>query len=157
MGNEVSELSLSSQDDWVEVYTDGACSGNPGPGGWAAILLYQNHSKEISGGELQTTNQRMEIQAVVEALACLRKPCRVRIYSDSAYVVNCFRQRWYVNWRKNNWKNSKGDLVQNRDLWERLLQEVERHQVEFAKVKGHAGDFYNERCDALAREAVPKR
>ncbi|SHK02497.1 RNase HI [Alicyclobacillus tolerans] len=157
MGNEVSELSLSSEDDWVEVYTDGACSGNPGPGGWAAILLYQNHSKEISGGELQTTNQRMEIQAVVEALACLRKPCRVRIYSDSAYVVNCFRQRWYVNWRKNNWKNSKGDLVQNRDLWERLLQEVERHQVEFAKVKGHAGDFYNERCDALAREAVPKR
>ncbi|QRF22678.1 ribonuclease HI [Alicyclobacillus sp. TC] len=153
----MSELSLSSEDDWVEVYTDGACSGNPGPGGWAAILLYQNHSKEISGGELQTTNQRMEIQAVVEALACLRKPCRVRIYSDSAYVVNCFRQRWYVNWRKNNWKNSKGDLVQNRDLWERLLQEVERHQVEFAKVKGHAGDFYNERCDALAREAVPKR
>ncbi|MDP9729169.1 ribonuclease HI [Alicyclobacillus tolerans] len=153
----MSELSLSSEDDWVEVYTDGACSGNPGPGGWAAILLYQNHSKEISGGELRTTNQRMEIQAVVEALACLRKPCRVRIYSDSAYVVNCFRQRWYVNWRKNNWKNSKGDLVQNRDLWERLLQEVERHQVEFAKVKGHAGDFYNERCDALAREAVPKR
>ncbi|MFX4301390.1 ribonuclease HI [Alicyclobacillus tolerans] len=153
----MSELSLSSEDDWVEVYTDGACSGNPGPGGWAAILLYQNHSKEISGGELQTTNQRMEIQAVVEALACLRKPCRVRIYSDSAYVVNCFRQRWYVNWRKNNWKNSKGDLVQNRDLWERLLQEVERHQVEFAKVKGHAGDFYNERCDTLAREAVPKR
>lgn len=140
----------------VEIYTDGACSGNPGPGGWAAVLTYQGVAKEISGGERMTTNQRMELQAVYEALHHLKRPCRVVVHSDSAYVINCFRQKWYLSWRKNGWKNSKGDAVQNRDLWEALLGEVERHEVQFSKVKGHAGVAMNERCDALARAAVPR-
>lgn len=140
----------------VSVYTDGACSGNPGPGGWAAVLQYGGHVKEVSGGEWDTTNQRMEIKAVTEALRCLKRPCEVVIRSDSAYVINCFQQRWYVGWRKNGWKNSKGEPVQNRDLWEQLLSEVERHHVTFEKVKGHAGVELNERCDELARQAVPR-
>ncbi len=140
----------------VVVYTDGACSGNPGPGGWGAILQYNGHKKEISGGERKTTNQRMEIMAVAQALKALKEPCDVVVHSDSAYVINCFKQKWYVNWRKNGWKNSKGDPVQNRDLWEDLLAEVDRHRVTFEKVKGHAGVELNERCDELAREAVPR-
>jgi ribonuclease HI len=140
----------------IVVYTDGACSGNPGPGGWAAVLQYGSSVKEISGGEKHTTNQRMEITAVAEALRCLKEPCDVTIYSDSAYVINCFKQRWYVGWRKNGWKNSKGQPVQNQDLWETLLEQVGRHSVDFAKVKGHAGVEMNERCDELARSAVPK-
>jgi ribonuclease HI len=142
--------------DTVTIYTDGACSGNPGPGGWGAILTYQGKSKEISGGEPLTTNQRMEITAVYEALKQLKRPCRVTVYSDSAYVINCFQQKWYVSWRKNGWKNSKGEPVQNRDLWEALLAEVDKHQVRFEKVKGHAGVELNERCDELARRAIPK-
>lgn len=140
----------------VVVYTDGACSGNPGPGGWGAILQYNGHKKEISGGERKTTNQRMEIMAVAQALKALKEPCDVVVHSDSAYVINCFKQKWYVNWRKNGWKNSKGEPVQNRDLWEDLLAEVERHSVAFEKVKGHAGVELNERCDELARQAVPR-
>lgn len=140
----------------VEIYTDGACSGNPGPGGWAAVLTYEGHEKEISGGETKTTNQRMELKAVYEALRGLKEPCDVVLHSDSAYVINCFKQKWYVGWRKNGWKNSKGDPVQNRDLWELLLSEVERHHVTFEKVKGHAGVEMNERCDELARAAVPR-
>lgn len=140
----------------VVIYTDGACSGNPGPGGWAAVLQYGEHVKEISGGERTTTNQRMELAAVVQALACLKGPSEVVIYSDSAYVINCFKQKWYVGWLRNGWKNSKGDPVQNRDLWERLLEQVSRHKVRFEKVKGHAGVAWNERCDELARQAVPR-
>ncbi len=140
----------------VVIYTDGACSYNPGPGGWAAVLQYGGHVKEVAGGERETTNQRMELTAVAEALACLKRPSEVVVYSDSAYVINCFRQKWYVSWRRNGWQNSKGDPVQNRDLWERLLSLVEQHQVRFEKVKGHAGVEWNERCDELARQAVPK-
>lgn len=140
----------------VIVYTDGACSGNPGPGGWGAILEYNGHVKELSGGEARTTNQRMEIVAALEALKHLKEPCHVVVHSDSAYVINCFQQKWYINWRRNGWKNSKGDPVQNRDLWEALLSEVDKHQVEFRKVKGHAGVELNERCDQLARDAVPR-
>lgn len=140
----------------VIVYTDGACSKNPGPGGWAAVMKYGEHIKELSGGEPQTTNQRMEITAVVEALRALKEPCDVVVHSDSAYVVNCFKQKWYVNWRKNGWLNSKGDPVQNRDLWEALLEEMEKHKVEMKKVKGHAGVAWNERCDELARNAIPR-
>lgn len=139
----------------VSVYTDGACSGNPGPGGWAAILTYKGKEKELSGGEAHTTNQRMEITAVYEALCHMTEPCDVVVYSDSAYVINCFKQKWYVNWRRNGWMNSKGEPVQNRDLWEKLLEQTERHRVRFEKVKGHAGDVMNERCDQLARAAVP--
>ncbi|MBX6353120.1 MAG: ribonuclease HI [Thermoflavifilum sp.] len=140
----------------VDIYTDGACSGNPGPGGWAAVLIHGKHVKEISGGERDTTNQRMELRALLEALRCLKLSCDVTIYSDSAYLVNCFRQRWYETWRRNGWRNSKGDPVQNRDLWEALLAEAERHRLRFEKVKGHAGVRWNERCDELARAAIPR-
>ncbi|QQE81113.1 ribonuclease HI [Alicyclobacillus sp. SO9] len=140
----------------IEIWTDGACSGNPGPGGWAAVLTYEGHTKEISGGEENTTNQRMEIAAVMNALESLKEPCDVTIYSDSAYVINCFKQKWYVSWQKNGWKNSKGQPVQNRDLWERLLDARNSHHIQFEKVKGHAGVDLNERCDELAREAIPR-
>lgn len=106
---------------------------------------------------MDTTNQRMELLAVIEGLKALKRPCRVTVYSDSAYLINGLEQKWYVNWRKNGWKNSKGEAVKNRDLWEQLLTEVERHQIYLQKVKGHSGHVYNERCDALARAAVPKR
>jgi len=140
----------------VTVYTDGACSGNPGPGGWAAVVQYGEHIRELSGGEKTTTNQRMEIKAVTEALRVLNEPCHVKLFSDSAYVINCFRDRWYVNWRKNGWVNSKKEPVANRDLWEELLDAADRHNMEWLKVKGHAGNEWNERCDELARQAVPK-
>jgi ribonuclease HI len=158
VATEEMRVSVEPQDrkKQIVVYTDGACSGNPGPGGWAAILQYGSNIKEISGGEKHTTNQRMEITAVLEALRCLKEPCDVTIYSDSAYVINCFKQKWYVGWRKNGWKNAKGQPVQNQDLWEALLEQVERQSVVFTKVKGHAGVTQNERCDELARGAIPK-
>ncbi|SIT03010.1 ribonuclease HI [Alicyclobacillus vulcanalis] len=140
----------------VILYTDGACSGNPGPGGWAAILQWNGRVKELSGGERETTNQRMELKAVIEGLKALKRPCDVIVHSDSAYVVNCFQQRWYVNWRRNGWVNSKGEPVQNRDLWEQLLEAIDGHRVRFEKVKGHAGVAMNERCDELARRAIPR-
>lgn len=145
-----------SQLQTVTIHTDGACSGNPGPGGWAAVLTYDGKTKELSGGETTTTNQRMELRAALEALTCLKYPCQVVLCSDSAYLINCFRQKWYVSWKKNGWKNSKKEPVQNRDLWEALLEQTEKHQVTFEKVKGHAGVALNERCDELARAAVPQ-
>jgi len=138
----------------VTIYTDGACSGNPGPGGWGAILLYGEHSKEISGAEPHTTNNRMEITAVIEALKQLNQPCRVTVYSDSAYVVNCFRNDWIGSWQRNGWKNSKNEPVENQDLWKILLAEMNKHQVKFDKVKGHSDNLWNNRCDELAREAI---
>jgi len=138
----------------VTIYTDGACSGNPGPGGWGAVLLYGEHSKEISGAEPHTTNNRMEITAVIEALKQLNQPCRVTVYSDSAYVVNCFRNDWIGSWQRNGWKNSKGQPVENQDLWKELLRLMEIHQVEYVKVKGHADNKWNNRCDELATGAV---
>jgi ribonuclease HI len=138
----------------VTIYTDGACSGNPGPGGWGAILLYGEHSKEISGAEPHTTNNRMEITAVIEALKQLNQPCRVTVYSDSAYVVNCFRNDWIGSWQRNGWKNSKNEPVENQDLWKILLAEMNKHQVKFDKVKGHSDNPWNNRCDELAREAI---
>lgn len=140
----------------VEIYTDGACSGNPGPGGYAAVLRYGQHEKEISGGEPLTTNQRMEVKAAIAALEQLKEPCRVTIYSDSAYLVNAFKQNWFARWQKNGWLNSKRQPVENRDLWERLLELAAIHQVEWVKVKGHADDELNNRCDRLARQAIPK-
>lgn len=139
----------------VVIYTDGACSGNPGPGGWGAVLWMGGFEREISGGERRTTNQRMELLAAAEALDALGEPCRVRLHSDSAYLVNCFRQRWYVNWRKNGWKTRNKTPVENRDLWERLIALAERHDVKWIKVAGHSGDPGNERADALARAAIP--
>lgn len=138
------------------IYSDGACSGNPGPGGWAAVLIYGDKIKEISGGESDTTNNRMEMTAAIEGLKALKEPCEVHIYTDSAYVCNCFQQKWHVNWVKNGWKNSQKKPVENRDLWEELLQLVALHDVHWHKVKGHSGDKWNERADTLAVEAAAK-
>lgn len=138
----------------VILYTDGACSGNPGPGGWGAILMYGEKRKELSGGEKHTTNNRMELLAAIESLALLKEPCRVQLYSDSAYMVNCFQQGWYRGWRRNGWMTSKGQPVENRDLWERLLELMDQHRVTYHKVKGHSDNPYNNRCDEMAREAI---
>jgi ribonuclease HI len=139
----------------IIIYTDGACSGNPGPGGWGAVLLFKEQQKEIRGGENETTNQRMELKAVIEALRSLKVTgWDVRIFSDSAYVVNAFDQHWLDNWQRNGWRNSKKEPVANQDLWRELLQLAERNRVKLMKVKGHAGHVYNERCDELARLAI---
>ncbi len=141
----------------VEIYTDGACSGNPGPGGWGAIVIDDGHEIELSGGEASTTNQRMELTAPIEGLRALPGRRAVAIYSDSAYVINCFRDKWYERWRQNGWRNAQKRPVDNRDLWEALLAEVERHDVTWHKVAGHSGHELNDRADALARAAIPKR
>ncbi len=138
----------------VVIYTDGACSGNPGPGGWGTILMYEDNKKEISGGEKETTNNIMEITAVIEGLKLLKYSCEVEIYSDSAYVVNAFNQNWITNWKKNGWKNSKKEDVKNRELWENLEKLMEPHEVTFIKVKGHSDNEFNNRCDELARNAI---
>lgn len=138
----------------VTIYTDGACSGNPGPGGWGAVLLYGEHRRELSGGEPATTNNRMELQAAISALSTLKEPCKVKLYSDSAYLVNAFRQNWLANWQRNGWLNSKKESVENQDLWQELLALTRRHQVEWLKVKGHSDNELNNRCDELARAAV---
>lgn len=138
----------------VIIYTDGACSGNPGPGGWGAILMYNETKKEISGAEKNTTNNIMEITAVLKALKLLKEKCNVKIYSDSAYVVNAFKQGWIYNWRKNNWKTANKEPVKNKELWEELYELVQNHEVEFIKVKGHSDNEFNNRCDFLATSAI---
>ena len=140
--------------DEVIIYTDGACSGNPGPGGWGAILMYKDTKKEISGGKKDTTNNIMELTAVIEALKLLKYPCPVSLYSDSAYVVNAFLKNWAVSWQKNNWKTSDKSDVKNKELWQELLKLTNIHQVKFIKVKGHADNPFNNRCDELARKAI---
>ena len=135
----------------LAIYTDGACSGNPGPGGWAAIYVLGGDVKEISGGEYNTTNNRMELMAAIESLKALNQSCSIILYSDSQYLVDCFNKKWYVSWRKNGWRNSKKEPVANKDLWEELISLADKHNIQFSKVKGHAGVEYNERCDALAR------
>ena len=137
----------------VELYTDGACSGNPGPGGYGAILIYNGIEKEISGSEKCTTNNKMEIMAVLKGLQMLKEPCEVTIYSDSAYVVNTIEQGWIYNWKKNNWIKSDKSKVKNIDLWEEMLRLTKIHKVKFVKVKGHSDNEYNNRCDRLAVEA----
>ena len=134
----------------VEIFTDGACSGNPGPGGWGAILRYGTAEKEISGGEKDTTNNRMEISAVLYALKCLKEPCEITLYSDSQYVCNAIKLGWAKKWRSNNWMRNKKDPAMNVDLWEELLPLCDRHKIEIVWVKGHAGHPENERCDRLA-------
>lgn len=138
----------------VVIYTDGACSGNPGPGGWGTILMYKDIKKEISGGNNNTTNNIMEMTAVIEGLKMLKRECEVEIYSDSAYVVNAFNQGWIYNWQKNNWKTAGKDPVKNKELWEELYTLTKKHEVTFIKVKGHADNPYNNRCDELARNAI---
>ncbi len=137
----------------VTVYTDGACSGNPGPGGWAAIIN-DGGEREIAGAEPHTTNQRMELTAAIEGLAAIPDRRRVHVYTDSAYVMNCFEQRWYDKWENNGWLGAGKKPVTNRDLWERLIDQTRRHDVVWHKVKGHSGDVMNDRVDALARGAI---
>ena len=134
----------------VTIYTDGACSGNPGSGGWGAILCYRGKEKEISGGEEQTTNNRMELTAVISALECLKEPCEVDLYSDSKYVIDALEKDWAVSWKKKGWIKSDKKPALNPDLWERLLLLVSQHEMHYHWVKGHAENEYNNRCDALA-------
>ena len=138
----------------VTIYTDGACSGNPGIGGWGAILMYQGRRKEFSGCEKQTTNNRMELTAVISALEALKEPCKVQLYSDSAYTVNAFLEGWITSWQLKNWKGSDNKEVKNRDLWEKLLLLTKKHEVTFFKVKGHSDNEFNNRCDELARTEI---
>jgi len=138
----------------VTIYTDGACSGNPGPGGYGAVLIYGQHRKEISGGEPHTTNNRMEIMGVISGLELLNQPCEVELFSDSRYVVDAIEKGWVTRWRENNWMRNKKEAALNVDLWERMLPLLETHAVTFRWVKGHAGHPENERCDQLAREAI---
>ena len=160
----------------VIIYTDGACSGNPGPGGWAAILMCGENKKEISGGvpavtynpkrqtsiddlkndEVATTSNRMELQAAIEGLAALKFPCEVKLYSDSAYLVNAFNEGWIYNWRKNGWRKTPNaeENIKNADQWERLYDLTKTHKTTFIKVKGHSDNEYNNRCDLLARQAI---
>ena len=134
----------------VTLYTDGACSGNPGPGGWGAILEFQGIEKELSGGEAETTNNRMELTAVIEGLSALKEPCIVELYSDSKYVIDGLSKGWAVSWRKNGWKKADKKPALNPDLWEKLLNLVEKHQLRYHWVKGHAENPKNNRCDELA-------
>jgi ribonuclease HI len=138
----------------VTIYTDGACLGNPGPGGYAAILLYQGHEKELSGGYLKTTNNRMEIMAAIVGLGALKEKCRVTLHSDSEYLVNAMSRGWAQKWRASGWKRNKREKALNPDLWERLLQLCDYHEVQFSWVKGHAGTPENTRCDELAMQAA---
>ena len=140
----------------VTIYTDGACSGNPGPGGWAAVLMYNGQKKEISGAQKDTTNNIMEITAVIKGLETLKFPCEVDLYSDSAYVVNCFSQGWIYNWIKNDWKTADKKPVKNKELWVKLYNLTKKHKVNFIKVKGHSDNEFNNRCDELAREAISR-
>ena len=134
----------------VKIYTDGACSGNPGPGGYAAILIYNGVEKEISGGDRDTTNNKMELTAVIKGIEMLKEKCIVTIYSDSAYIVNSIQNGWIYSWKKNNWIKSDKTKVKNIDLWEKLLKQMDFHEVSFIKVKGHSDNEYNNRCDRLA-------
>ena len=136
----------------VTIYTDGACSGNPGPGGWAALVKYKDVVKELSGGEAQTTNNRMELSAVIEALKILKEPCQVDLFSDSKYVVDAMVKGWAEGWKANGWRKSDKSKALNIDLWEVLLDLCDLHQVSFHWVKGHADNPYNNRCDEMAVE-----
>jgi len=133
----------------VELYTDGACRGNPGKGGYGAILVYGKYEKEICGGERETTNNRMELMAAIAGLSALKEPCKVKLYSDSKYLVDAYNQGWVYSWRESGWKRGKDEL-KNPDLWDKLFSLTEMHEVTFIWVKGHNGHDYNERCDALA-------
>lgn len=134
----------------VIVYTDGACSGNPGPGGWGAILIWKGREKELSGGEAHTTNNRMEMQAVIEALKAIKKPCKVNIHSDSALIINTMTKGWIEGWQKRGWRKADKKPVENKELWQQMLQAMEPHSVTWTKVKAHSGIDLNERVDQLA-------
>ena len=134
----------------VDIYTDGACRGNPGRGGWGAVLVYGGREKEMSGGERQTTNNRMELTAAISALEALKEPCEVTLTSDSKYLTYAINKGWLVNWKKRGWKKSDGEALPNLDLWKKIDELISLHKVTFVWVKGHEGHAYNERCDTLA-------
>ena len=140
----------------VILYTDGACSGNPGIGGWAVILMYKGHEKELVGYNKDTTNNRMEMFAIIQGLSALKEPCEVQVYSDSAYVCNAFIEGWVDEWAKNNWKTAGKNPVKNDDLWKLMLIQIKKHKVTFNKVKGHADNEYNNRCDKLATDEIKR-
>lgn len=141
----------------IDLYSDGACSGNPGPGGWGCVLIFNNVEKTFSGFEAKTTNNRMELSAVIEGFKTLKEPCEVQVFSDSAYVVNAFNQGWIKNWLANNWKRGKQrEPVLNRDLWQELIDMSRPHKVTWMKVKGHSGNKYNEQADKLAVSMIEK-
>lgn len=145
---------MSSEDKpEVIIYTDGACSGNPGPGGWGVVLKYKNIEKELSGREEHTTNNRMELTAVIKALAALKKSCKVFLHSDSSLIINAFNEKWLERWKKKDWKTKSNNDRRNKDLWLKILELVELHDITWIKVKGHADDEYNKRADRLARKA----
>ncbi len=141
----------------VVIYTDGACSGNPGPGGYGVVLLYNGHRKELSGGFRKTTNNRMELLGAIEGLRALKDHCSVRLHTDSQYVVNAIEKGWAAKWRANGWMRNKKDKAINPDLWEQLLTLCKQHKVEFVWVRGHSGNIENERCDVLAVAAAQQR
>jgi ribonuclease HI len=143
-----------NESETVVIYTDGACSGNPGPGGWGSVLMYNGHRREISGGERETTNNRMEMMAVIEALEALKRPCSITLYTDSTYVMKGMTE-WLAQWKRRNWKTAAKKPVKNVDLWQRLDEAIARHDVQWQWVKGHAGIPENERADELARNAIP--
>lgn len=149
-------LLMEEKEFFVTIYTDGACSGNPGAGGWGAILMAGDKKKEFSGFDSETTNNKMELTAVIEALKALKKPCNVELYSDSAYVVNAFIQGWLENWKANGWRGSDKKPVKNIELWQELDSLLQVHDVKFIKVKGHADNEFNNRCDALATGEIAK-
>lgn len=138
----------------VEMFTDGACSGNPGPGGYGTILRYGDHEMELSAGYKKTTNNRMELMAIIAGLEALKEPCSIELYTDSRYIVDAIRQGWAKRWQQNGWMRNKKERAKNPDLWERLLKLLEKHKVNFHWVKGHAGHFENERCDQMAVQAA---
>jgi ribonuclease HI len=138
----------------VTIYTDGACIGNPGPGGYAAVLIYQGKRKEISGGFNNTTNNRMELMAVIKGLEALKERCKVTLYSDSQYLVDSINKGWVKRWRARGWKRNKREYAQNVDLWQRILELCDKHKVEFKWTRGHVGTPENERCDSLANQAA---
>lgn len=140
----------------VQIYTDGACSGNPGPGGWGAVLIYKENKKEMSGYDPETTNNRMELLAAIKALEALKEPCRVDLYTDSAYLCNGFSKGWIYNWNRNGWITSQKKPVENRALWERLLTLSRKHEINWNKVKGHADNELNNTCDELATGEIKK-
>ena len=140
----------------IEIHTDGACSGNPGVGGWGAVLIYKNHRKEISGGEEATTNNRMELTALIKALETIKEPCMIKVFTDSKYVCDSIKNGWVQNWQKNGWIKTDKKPALNSDLWERLLNLMSNHTIEITWVKGHAGHPENELCDKLATDAIKK-
>ena len=140
----------------VTIYTDGACSGNPGPGGWGVLLMYMNNKKELSGFDKSTTNNKMELLAAIKGLEALKEPCKVSLYSDSAYLCNALNEGWLDYWKTHNWRTKSKEDVKNVELWEKLVELMGIHDLTFIKVKGHADNEYNNRCDALATGEIAK-